>query len=75
MINGNLLKDMFISVNRCEVGTTPGKTAIMEVGEDFGINVHAIVTVADIYEYLKASGKYDDMIPKMEEYMEKYCIL
>ena len=24
-------RDMFISVNRCEVGQTPGKTAIMEV--------------------------------------------
>lgn len=69
------VNDMFISVNRCEVGNTPGKTAIMEVGEDFGINVHAIVTVQDIYEYLKASGKYDDMISKMEEYMAKYCII
>ena len=68
------VEHMFISVNRCEVGNTPGKTAIMEVGEDFGINVHAIVTVKDIYDYLKQSGKYADMIPKMEEYMEKYCI-
>ncbi len=25
----------------------------MEVMEDFGINVHAIITVQDIYEYLK----------------------
>lgn len=67
--------DMFISVNRCEVGQTPGKTAIMEVMEDYGINVHAIVTVADIYEYLKESGNFDDVIKPMEEYMEKYCIL
>ena len=67
--------DMFISVNRCEVGQTPGKTAIMEVMEDFGINVHAIVTVKDIYEYLKESGKFDDVIKPMEEYMAKYCIL
>ena len=66
--------DMFISVNRCEVGTTPGKTAIMEVMEDFGINVHAIVTVQDIYEYLKESGKFDEVIAPMEEYMAKYCI-
>lgn len=69
------VRDMFISVNRCEVGNTPGKTAIMEVGEDFGINVHAIVTVKDIYEYLQSSGKYTEMIGKMEEYMEKYCVL
>ena len=36
---------MFISVDRCEVGHTPGTTAIMEVQEEFGIKVHPIVTV------------------------------
>ena len=68
------VNDMFISVNRCEVGKTPGKTAVMEVMDDFGINVHAIVTVKDIHEYLKESGNYDDVLKRMEEYMEKYCI-
>ena len=31
--------DMFISVNRCEIGKVPGKTAIMEVKEEYGLNV------------------------------------
>ena len=66
--------DMFISVNRCEVGTTPGKTAIMEVGDEFGIRVHALVTVKDIYEYLKEQGTYGDVLTAMEKYMETYCI-
>lgn len=66
------VKDMFISVNRCEVGQNPEKTTIMEVMEDFGINVHAIITVKDIYEYLKEKGS--EYIPKMEEYMSKYCV-
>lgn len=66
--------DMFISVNRCEVGTTPGKTAVMEVMEDFGINVRSIIDVRDIHEYLKSKGGYEDILPKMEQYMEKYCI-
>ena len=67
--------DMFISVNRCEVGQNAGKTAVMEVKEAFGINVHAIIDVKDIYEYLKESGAYRDMIHKMEAYMEQYCVL
>ena len=67
--------DMFISVNRCEVGKVPGKTAIMEVNEEFGIKVHAIVTVEDIHEYLKQSEKYNNILPAMEDYMAKYCIL
>ena len=47
---------MFISVNRCEVGQTKGKTAIMEVSEEFGIQVHSIISVQDIYEYLKEAS-------------------
>lgn len=73
---GNVeVKDMFISVNRCEVGQTPGKTAIMEVQEEFGIQVHALVTVQDIYEHLKEQGTFGEVLPAMEKYMETYCIL
>lgn len=67
--------DMYISVNRCEVGQTPGKTAVMEVKEEYGIEVHALVTVRDIHEYLKESGQYEELLPKMEAYMQKYCVL
>lgn len=69
------VKDMFISVNRCEVGKNAGKTAVMEVKEEFGIDVHSIIDVRDVYEYLKEAGTYDDMICKMEAYMEQYCVL
>ena len=73
---GNVkVNDMFISVNRCEVGQTPGKTAIMEVQEEFGINVHALVTVQDIYEYLKEQGTYGEVLPAMGKYMADYCVL
>ena len=68
------VKDMFISVNRCEVGQNSEKTTIMEVMEDFGINVHAIITVQDIYEYLKQDGSYGDILTKMKEYMDTYCV-
>ena len=67
--------DMFISVNRCEVGKTPGKTAVMEVKEEFGITVHALVTVEDIHEYLQQAGGYQDLLPKVEAYMDTYCVL
>lgn len=65
--------DMFISVNRCEVGKDGEKTAVMEVKEQFGINVHAIVTVQDIHEYLKEDPKYADVLAHMEQYMAQYC--
>lgn len=66
--------DMFISVNRCEVGQTQKKTAVMEVCEEFGIKVHSLISVRDIYDYLKEKGTYNEILPKMEEYMSKYCI-
>ncbi len=66
--------DMFISVNRCEVGQTAGKTAVMEVGEQFGIRVHALIDVRDIHEYLQQNGEYADILPLMESYMQRYCV-
>ena len=69
------IPDMFISVIPCEVGQHAGKTAVMEVKEEFGINVHAIITVADIHEYLKEKPEYASVLSLMEQYMDKYCIL
>jgi orotate phosphoribosyltransferase len=68
------VRDMFISVNRCEVGQTPGKTAVMEVMEDFGITVHSIVDVSDIYEYLKEKNTDAQILEHMQQYMKAYCI-
>ena len=72
---GNVkVNDMFISVNRCEVGKVPGKTAIMEVNEEFGIKVHALVTVQDIREYLADKEEYAHLLPLMDAYMKQYCV-
>lgn len=69
------VKHMFISVNRCEIGKTAGKTAIMEVSEEFGINVHSIISVQDIYDYLNERKGYSDILNLMKSYMTRYCIL
>ncbi len=68
------VSDMFISVNRCEVGQNPGSTAIMEVEKEYGIHVHSIIDVRDIYEYLKADGGYTEVFAAMEKYMDTYCV-
>jgi orotate phosphoribosyltransferase len=67
------VEDMFISVDRCEIGQKSDKTAVMEVYEDFGLRVHPIVTVLDIREYLKAHGTDPEILSKMDQYMEQYC--
>ena len=42
--------------------------------EEFGIRVHALVTVRDIYEYLQSRADYAHLLPLMEDYMKRYCI-
>ena len=44
-----------------------------EVMDEFGINVHAIVTVRDIREYLAESPEYADVLKSMDRYMDQYC--
>lgn len=67
------VQDMFISVNRCEVGQDGQRTAVMEVKEEFGITVHSIIDVTDIHAYLREQGTYGEVLPKMESYIERYC--
>lgn len=67
------VSDMFISVNRCEVGQNAEKTAVMEVKEEFGIDVHSIVDVRDLCEYLKEQGGYDQVLEAMKRYIAQYC--
>ncbi|MCL2057221.1 MAG: orotate phosphoribosyltransferase [Oscillospiraceae bacterium] len=68
------VKDMFISVDRCEYGINPKKTAVMEAAEQFGINIHALVTAVDIREYLRGKTGYDAVLQRMGAYMDKYCL-
>ena len=61
----------FISVDRMEVGLN-GKTAIKEIYEEFGIQVHSIVTVVEIIEHMRDKLS-PDVIGRMEHYLEQYC--
>ena len=71
--------DMIISVDRCEVGKSGDKTAVQEVYDEFGIKVHPIITVKDIYNYFADKADSDEEAAKrmaaMKAYMDKYCVL
>lgn len=69
------VNDMFISVNRCEYGQNPQKAVTDEVRDEFGINVHSVVSVVDIYEYLKESPDGKEAAGAMEQYMDRYCVI
>ena len=63
-----VIKHEFISVDRMEIGVG-GRTAKAEIKDEFGIDVHAIVTVKDIIEKMRCRI---DVRP-IEEYMDRYC--
>ena len=73
-----IIRDMFILVDRLETGYSK-KTAPQEIKEEFGINVHSIVNVREIIDYLynrEIDGKIilgDSEKDKMERYLEIYC--
>lgn len=70
---GVSVSDMFITVDRCEVGAEGTKTAVEEVKDKYGIKVHSIVNVFDIYSYICENGLFAEYIPAMEAYMKRYC--
>ena len=45
-----------------------------DIEEEFGIRVHALVTVRDIHEYLQTKPEYESLLPLMEDYMSRYCV-
>jgi len=65
---GVAVRDAVISVDRMERGTQ-GKTAVREIKEEFGIDVHPIVTVHDIIEHMR--DKID--VAPIEAYLDMYC--
>ncbi len=69
------IRDMFISVNRSEVGKDGKHTAVQEVKAEFGITVHALVDVKDVSEYLSQLTAYAYVMPLMKQYMDQYCVL
>ncbi len=72
------VEHMIISVDRMERGQS-GTTAIKEIGAEFGIKVHPIVTVRDIIDHMynrEIDGQIllnDEMRERMEKYLETYC--
>ena len=71
------ISDMFILVDRLEAGYS-GKTAPEEIKEEFGINVHSIIDVREIIDFLY-NREIDQKVilddrqrDKMERYLEIY---
>ena len=62
------LAGLIVSVDRMERGTSH-KAALAQVGDEFAMATHAIVTVQEIIEHADLS---DEMVERMNSYLSEY---
>ena len=60
---------VFVMVDRKEKGKTE-KSAMAEVGEEFGFPVYSVVDVYDIIEYLEDDEKNADNVERIKNYLK-----
>ncbi len=60
---------VFVMVDRKEKGKTE-KSAMAEVGEEFGFPVYSVVDVYDIIEYLEEDEKNRENVDRIKAYLE-----
>ncbi len=60
---------VFVMVDRKEKGQTE-KSAMAEVGEEFGFPVYSVVDVYDIIEYLEEDEKNRENVDRIKKYLE-----
>lgn len=70
-LNGTKVDAVFVMVDRKEKGQTE-KSAIAEVGEEYGFPVYSIVDVYDIIEYLEADESNREHVERIKKYLETY---
>ena len=63
-------KDVLVAFNRMEIGKL--KSASSELTTEYGVRMHYLIDLDDIYHYVKSNSKYSQYIQSMEEYMSKY---
>ena len=70
-IKGASVAATFVMVDRKEKGQTD-KSAMAEVGEEFGFPVYSVVDVYDIIEYLEEDEKNAENVARIRAYLEVY---
>ena len=73
--NGGKISAVVVALDRQERGKETVTSAIQEVKKDFGVDVHAVVTLTEIIAYLESEnkdGSKTDTIAAMKAYKEKF---
>ena len=70
-LKGTKVIATFVMVDRKEKGKTD-KSAMAEVGEEFGFPVYSVVDVYDIIEYLEEDEANKENVERIKKYLEVY---
>ena len=70
-IEGTSVAATFVMVDRKEKGRGE-KSAMAEVGEEFGFPVYSVVDVYDIIEYLEEKAENAENVARIKKYLETY---
>jgi len=70
-VKGAKVAATFVMVDRKEKGKGE-KSAMSEVGEEFGFPVYSVVDVYDIIEYLSEDEKNTENVERIKKYLEVY---
>lgn len=68
-LEGTKVAAVFVMVDRKEKGKTD-KSAIAEVGEEYGFPVYSVVDVYDIIEYLEEDENNRENVERIKKYLE-----
>ena len=68
-LKGTKVAATFVMVDRKEKGQTE-KSAMAEVGEEYGFPVYSVVDVYDIIEYLEEDEKNNENVDRIKKYLE-----
>ena len=72
-LEGTKVIATFVMVDRKERGKgDEGKSAMAEVGEEFGFPVYSVVDVYDIIEYLEEDASNKENVDRIKKYLEVY---
>ena len=70
-LKGSKVIATFVMADRKEKGKTD-KSAMAEVGEEFGFPVYSVVDVYDIIEYLEEDDANKENVERIKKYLEVY---
>lgn len=68
-LDGTKVSAVFVMVDRKEKGKTD-KSAMAEVGEEYGFPVYSVVDVYDIIEYLEEDDSNKENVERIKKYLE-----